>query len=110
MNAKVLELYLAQKKSTKKIDVHGNDGELFLAYVTPPTYISASEIVEIPEQSFSISVNPAPQNLPALNNSISYSDTNINAFTFPSGEELTAIEFSLRTLEPLLPIPPLRNI
>ena len=65
-----------------------------MAYVTPPTYISASEIVEIPEQSFSILVNPAPQNLPALNNSISYADTIINAFTFPSGEELTAIEFS----------------
>ena len=82
------------ERDTGDIISTGNDGELFLAYVTPPTYISASEIVEIPEQSFSISVNPAPQNLPALNNSISYSDTNINAFTFPSGEELTAIEFS----------------
>ena len=82
------------ERDTGDIISTGNDGELFLAYVTPPTYISASEIVEIPEQSFSISVNPAPQNLPALNNSISYADTNINAFTFPSGEELTAIEFS----------------
>ena len=82
------------ERDTGDIISTGNDGELFLAYVTPPTYISASEIVEIPEQSFSISVNPAPQNLPALNNSISYADTNINVFTFPSGEELTAIEFS----------------
>jgi len=82
------------ERDTGDIISTGTDGELFLAYVTPPTYISASEIVEIPEQSFSISVNPAPQNLPALNNSISYADTNINAFTFPSGEELTAIEFS----------------
>jgi hypothetical protein len=82
------------ERDTGDIISTGNDGELFLAYVTPPTYISASEIVEIPEQSFSISVNPAPQNLPALNNSISYIDTNINTFTFPSGEELTAIEFS----------------
>ena len=90
----VIDIEDMLERDTGDIISTGTDGELFLAYVTPPTYISASEIVEIPEQSFSISVNPAPQNLPALNNSISYSDTNINAFTFPSGEELTAIEFS----------------
>tara|TARA_B100000780_G_scaffold274275_1_gene239050 strand:+ start:91 stop:1719 length:1629 start_codon:yes stop_codon:yes gene_type:complete len=82
------------ERDTGDIISTGTDGELFLAYVTPATYINASDIVEIPEQSFSISVNPAPQNLPSLINSISYGDTNINAFTFPSGEELTAIEFS----------------
>ena len=82
------------ERDTGDIISTGTDGELFLAYVTPPTSINASEIVEIPEQSFSISVNPAIQNLPSLNNSISYGDTNVNTFTFPSGEELTSIEFS----------------
>ena len=82
------------ERDTGDIISTGTDGELFLAYVTPPTSINASEIVEIPEQSFSISVNPATQNLPSLNNSISYGDTNVNTFTFPSGEELTSIEFS----------------
>ena len=82
------------ERDTGDIISTGTDGELFLAYVTPPTSINASEIVEIPEQSFSISVNPATQNLPSLNNTISYGDTNVNTFTFPSGEELTSIEFS----------------
>ena len=35
----------------------GNNGELFLAYVTPTTTINAGEIVDIPDQSFSVSVN-----------------------------------------------------
>lgn len=82
------------ERDTGDIISTGADGELFLAYVTPPTSINASEIVDIPEQNFIISVNPATQNLPALNNSISYGDTSINTFTFPSGEELTSIDFS----------------
>ena len=82
------------ERDTGDIISTGTDGELFLAYVTPPTTINASEIINIPDQTFSISVNPAPQNLPSLINSISYSDTNINAFTFPLGEELSSIEFS----------------
>jgi len=82
------------ERDTGDIISTGTDGELFLAYVTPPTSINASEIVEIPEQSFSISVNPAIQNFSSLNNSISYVDTNVNNFAFPSGEELTSIEFS----------------
>jgi len=82
------------ERDTGDIISTGTDGELFLAYVTPPTSINASEIVEIPDQSISISVNPATQNLPSLNNSITYGDTNVNTFTFPSGEELTSIEFS----------------
>ena len=71
------------ERDTGDIISTGNDGELFLAYLTPTTTINASEIIDIPDQTFSISVNPAPQNLPSLINSISYSDTNINAFTFP---------------------------
>ena len=82
------------ERDTGDIISTGTDGDLFLAYVTPPTTINASEIIDIPDQTFSISVNPAPQNLPSLINSISYSDTNINAFTFPLGEELSSIEFS----------------
>jgi hypothetical protein len=82
------------ERDTGDIISTGNDGELFLAYVTPPTTINASEIIDIPDQTFSISVNPAPQNLPSLINSISFSDTNINAFTFPLGEELSSIDFS----------------
>ena len=82
------------ERDTGDIISTGTDGELFLAYVTPPTTINASEIIDIPDQTFSIAVNPAPQNLPSLINSISYSDTNINAFTFPLGEELSSIEFS----------------
>tara|TARA_B100001093_G_scaffold108350_1_gene100577 strand:- start:1238 stop:2866 length:1629 start_codon:yes stop_codon:yes gene_type:complete len=82
------------ERDTGDIISTGTDGELFLAYVTPPTTINASEIIDIPDQTFSISVNPAPQNLPSLINSISYLDTNINAFTFPLGEELSSIEFS----------------
>jgi hypothetical protein len=82
------------ERDTGDIISTGTDGELFLAYVTPPTIINASEIIDVPDQTFSISVNPAPQNLPSLINSISYSDTNINSFTFPLGEELTSIEFS----------------
>ena len=82
------------ERDTGDIISTGTDGELFLAYVTPPTSINASEIVDIPEQNFSIAVNPATQNLPSLNNSISYIDTSINTFTFPSGEELTSIDFS----------------
>ena len=57
------------ERDTGDIISTGADGELFLAYVTPPTSINASEIVDIPEQNFSISVNPATQNLPSLNNS-----------------------------------------
>ena len=82
------------ERDTGDIISTGTDGELFLAYDTPPTTINASEIIDIPDQTFSISVNPAPQNLPSLINSISYLDTNINAFTFPLGEELSSIEFS----------------
>ena len=82
------------ERDTGDIISTGTDGELFLAYVTPPTTINASEIIDIPDQTFSISVNPATQNLPSLINSISYLDTNINAFTFPLGEELSSIEFS----------------
>ena len=82
------------ERDTGDIISTGTDVELFLAYVTPPTTINASEIIDIPDQTFSISVNPAPQNLPSLINSISYLDTNINAFTFPLGEELSSIEFS----------------
>ncbi len=82
------------ERDTGDIISTGNDGELFLAYVTPPTTINASEIIDIPDQTFSISVNPAPQNLPSLINSISFSDTNINTFTFPHGEELSSIDFS----------------
>ena len=82
------------ERDTGDIISTGTDGELFLAYVTNPTSISASEIVEIPEQSFSISVNPVTQNLPSLNNTIPYVGSSINTLTFPSGEELTSIEFS----------------
>jgi hypothetical protein len=82
------------ERDTGDVISTGTDGELFLVYVNPPTTINASEIIEITDQNFNISVNPAPQNIPSLINSISYSDTNINAFTFPQGEELTYIEFS----------------
>ena len=82
------------ERDTGDVISTGTDGELFLVYANPPTTLNASEIIEIPDQNFNISVNPAPQNLPSLINSISYSDTNINAFTFSQGEELTSIEFS----------------
>ena len=72
----------------------GNNGELFLAYVTPTTTINAGEIVDIPDQSFSVSVNPAPSTLPVFTGSVSFQDTNVNAFSFPNGEELTSIVFS----------------
>ena len=80
------------KRDTGDIISTGADGELFLAYVTPPTSINASEIVDIPEQNFSISVNPATQNLPSLNNSISYTDTSINTL-LSIREELTSLTF-----------------
>ena len=72
----------------------GNNGELFLAYLTPTTTINAGEIVDIPDQSFSISVNPAPSTLPVFTGSVNFQDTNISAFSFPNGEELTSIVFS----------------
>jgi|TARA_Y100000768_G_scaffold161647_2_gene120936 hypothetical protein len=72
----------------------GNNGELFLAYVTPTTTINAGEIVDIPDQSFSVSVNPAPSTLPVFTGSVNFQDTNVNAFSFPNGEELTSIVFS----------------
>ena len=72
----------------------GNNGELFLAYVTPKTTINAGEIIDIPDQSFSVSVNPAPGTLPVFTGSVNFQDTNINAFSFPNGEELTSIVFS----------------
>jgi hypothetical protein len=72
----------------------GNNGELFLAYVTPTTTINAGEIVDIPDQSFSVSVNPAPATLPVFTGSVAFQDTNTNAFSFPNGEELTTIIFS----------------
>ena len=72
----------------------GNNGELFLAYVTPKTTINAGEIIDIPDQSFSVSVNPAPSTLPVFTGSVNFQDTNINAFSFPNGEELTSIVFS----------------
>ena len=82
------------ERDTGDVISTGTDGELFLVYANPPTTLNASEIIEIPDQNFNISVNPAPQNLPSLIGSISYSDTNFNAFTFSQGEELTSIEFS----------------
>ena len=72
----------------------GNNGELFLAYVTPKTTINAGEIVDIPDQSFSVSVNPAPSTLPVFTGSVNFQDTNVNTFSFPNGEELTSIVFS----------------
>ncbi len=72
----------------------GNNGELFLAYVTPTTTINAGEIVDIPDQSFSVSVNPAPSTLPVFTGSVNFQDTNVNAFSFFNGEELTSIVFS----------------
>jgi hypothetical protein len=72
----------------------GNNGELFLAYVTPTTTINAGEIVDIPDQSFSVSVNPAPSTLPVFTGSVNFQDTNVNPFSFPNGEELTSIVFS----------------
>ena len=72
----------------------GNNGELFLAYVTPTTTINAGEIVDIPDQSFSVSVNPAPSTLPVFTGSVNFQDTNVNTFSFPNGEELTSIVFS----------------
>ena len=82
------------ERDTGDIISTGAAGELFLTYVTPPTTLNASEIIEIPDQTYSISLNPATQNLPSLIGSISYADTNINTFIFPSGEELTSIDFS----------------
>ena len=82
------------ERDTGDVISTGTDGELFLVYANPPTTLNASEIIEIPDQNFNISVNPAPQNLPSLIGSISYSDTNFNAFTFSQGEELTSIDFS----------------
>ena len=81
------------ERDTGDVISTGTDGELFLIYAIPPTTLNASEIIEIPDQNFNISVNPAPQNLPSLINSISYSDTNVNSFIFSQGEELTSIEF-----------------
>ena len=39
-------------------------------------------------------MNPAPSTLPVFTGSVNFQDTNINAFSFPNGEELTAIVFS----------------
>ena len=78
----------------------GNNGELFLAYVTEPTSIVASEIVEIPDQNFSSTlslpsdlfqiVNP----IPSFSSTHSFQDTLANSLSFPNGEELDSIFFS----------------
>ena len=44
------------ERDTGDVISTGTDGELFLVYANPPTTLNASEIIEIPDQNFNISV------------------------------------------------------
>ena len=73
-----------------------NNGELFLAYVTPSTSINAGEIVEIPDQNFSSiltlpNIAGLPYPIPSFSISHSFQDTIANTLSFPNGEELDSI-------------------
>ena len=76
----------------------GNNGELFLAYVTEPASIVASEIIEILIRTSSTLsfyylfqiVNP----IPSFSSTHSFQDTLANSLSFPNGEELDSIFFS----------------
>ena len=77
----------------------GNNGELFLAYVTPSTSLNAGEIVEIPDQNFSSiltlpNIAGLPYPIPSFSISHSFQDTIANTLSFPNGEELDSIFFS----------------
>ena len=48
------------ERDTGDVISTGTDGELFLVYANPPTTLNASEIIEIPDQNFNISVNFKP--------------------------------------------------
>lgn len=87
------------KGDTGNVISTGSNGELFLAYVTPSTSISAAEIVDIPDQNFSSTVTlpnipGAPFPIPSFLISHSFQDTLSNTLSFPNGEELDSIFFS----------------
>ncbi len=76
----------------------GTQGELFLAYTTPPISMNASEVITISDQSFDIdiplgSLSGVPGGLP-FSGTVTVQDTSIYNFIFPNGEELTSIDFS----------------
>jgi len=76
----------------------GSAGELFLAYSSPDISISASEILQISDESFNYEVAPAVDagigTLPAFSSTANYQDTFSYSFTFPSNEEITSIDFA----------------
>ncbi len=76
----------------------GNQGELFLAYTTPPMSMSASEVITLSDQSFDIdiplgSLSGVPAGIP-FTGTVTVQDTSSYDFMFPNGEELTSIDFS----------------
>ena len=76
----------------------GNQGELFLAYTTPPMSMNASEVITLSDQSFDIdiplgSLSGVPGGIP-FTGTVTVQDTSTYDFMFPNGEELTSIDFS----------------
>ena len=76
----------------------GGQGELFLAYTTPPMSLNASQIITLSDQSFDIdvplgSLSGLPSGLP-FSGMVNIQDTSSYNFTFPNNEELTSIDFS----------------
>ena len=76
----------------------GTQGELFLAYSTPPMSMTASEVITLSDQSFDIdiplgSLSGVPAGIP-FTGTINVQDTSSYDFIFPNGEELTSIDFS----------------
>ena len=76
----------------------GSQGELFLAYTTPPMSLNASQIITLSDESFDIdvplgSLSGLPSGLP-FSGTVNIQDTSSYNFTFPNNEELTSIDFS----------------
>lgn len=76
----------------------GSQGELYLAYTTPPISLGASEIITLSDEVFDFdiplgSLSALPPGLP-FSGVVAVQDTSIYNFNFPNGEELTSIDFS----------------
>ena len=75
----------------------GSQGELFLAYTTPPMSLNASQIITLSDESFDIdvplgSLSGLPSGLP-FSGTVNIQDTSSYNFTFPNNE-VTSIDFS----------------
>ncbi len=79
----------------------GGGGELLLAYAIPSFSVTSQEVLQL-DNSIAFTVNSAPASglpsSPSYSGSFSVLDTSLYTFTFPSNEEITAIEYGQVTV------------